>query len=61
MIDALDILNERLRTMLILYYFDGFKLEEIAEMMEMNISTIKSTLYRSLKKLRVEMAEGGTV
>lgn len=60
-IDALGILKERERTMLILYYFDGFQLEEIADMMEMNISTIKSTLYRSLKKLRVEMVEGGTV
>ena len=60
-IDALGILKERERTMLILYYFEGFKLEEIAEMMEININTIKSTLYRSLKKLRIEMAEGGAV
>lgn len=57
-LDALGTLKEKERTMLILYYFEGFKLEEIADMLEMNISTLKSTLYRSLKKLKVEMAEG---
>lgn len=57
-LDALGALKEKERAMLILYYFEGFKLEEIADMLEMNINTLKSTLYRSLKKLKVEMAEG---
>ena len=33
------------------------KLEEIAEILDENLSTIKSRLYRSMKKLRIRLAE----
>ena len=39
-------------------YFEDMKLEEIAEILGENISTVKSRLYRSLKKLRMTIEEG---
>ncbi|MBQ2034676.1 MAG: RNA polymerase subunit sigma-24, partial [Peptococcaceae bacterium] len=33
-------------------------LNQIAEVLDENLSTVKSRLYRSLKKLRVSMEEG---
>lgn len=57
--DALKILNERERTIVILKYFEEWKLEEIADGMGENISTVKSVLYRSLRKLKIEIMEGG--
>ena len=40
-----------------LKYFEELKLEEIAEILEENINTIKSRLYRSLRKLRILIEE----
>ena len=40
-----------------LRYFEDMKLEEIAEILNENLSTVKSRLYRSLKKLRVRLSE----
>lgn len=50
--NAFHTLKESEQRILDLYYFEGFKLEEIADMLEINISTLKSTLYRSLRKMR---------
>ena len=49
---ALHSLDEREQMIITLYYYEGFKLEEVAQIMEMNLSTLKSTLYRSLKKMK---------
>lgn len=57
-IDALDVLNEKERAVVVLRYFEGRKLQEIADVLEENLNTTKSLLYRSLKKLRVELTEG---
>jgi RNA polymerase sigma-70 factor (ECF subfamily) len=54
---ALENLNERERTVIILRYFEDMKLDEIAEILETPISTIKSILYRSLKKMEVDLKE----
>ena len=40
-----------------LKYFEDLKLEEIADILEENISTVKSRLYRGLKKLRIQLQE----
>ena len=37
------------------------KLEEIAEYMGLNLNTVKSILYRSLKKLKTELMKGEAV
>lgn len=55
---AMNSLTERERAVVILRYFEDKKLEDIAYILNANLSTVKSLLYRSLKKLKVEMAEG---
>ena len=42
-----------------LKYFEDMKLEEIAAILDLNINTVKSRLYRSLKKLRLMLEEDG--
>ena len=49
---ALETLPEHDRAVVILKYFEDRKLEEIADILEENVSTVKSRLYRSIKKLR---------
>jgi RNA polymerase sigma-70 factor (ECF subfamily) len=52
-LSLLSILEDKDRALVILKYLEDWKLEEISEIMEMNISTVKSRLYRALKKLKV--------
>lgn len=54
---ALDALPDKDRAIVILKYFEDKKLEEIAEIMDENLSTIKSRLYRCMRKLRDLLAE----
>ena len=49
---ALDALQEKDKAVVILRYFEDRKLEEIADILEENVNTVKSRLYRSIKKLR---------
>ena len=49
---ALDALPEKDKAVVILRYFEDRKLEEIAAILEENVNTVKSRLYRSIKKLR---------
>lgn len=58
MLGALSNLEERERTIIILRYFEDRKLSEIAEILEENLNTVKSLLYRALKKLKVEINKG---
>lgn len=54
---AIDTLPEQDKAVVILRFFEEMKLEEIADILEENVSTIKSRLYRSLKKLRCALGE----
>lgn len=49
---AMERLSPEDRAVIILRYFEDKKLEEVADILGENISTVKSRLYRSLKKLR---------
>lgn len=49
---ALDALPAQDKAIVSLRYFEDRTLEEIAEILEENVNTVKSRLYRSLKKLR---------
>ena len=40
------------KAIVLLKYFEDKTLEEIAEIFDENVNTVKSRLYRSLKKLR---------
>ncbi len=49
---ALDGLPPQDKAIVLLKYFEDKTLEEIAEILDENVNTVKSRLYRSLKKLR---------
>jgi len=49
-------LKGRNRDILVLKYLEGFTLREIGIIMKIPENTVKSMLYRTLKKLRIEMA-----
>lgn len=56
--DGIDIykhiqnLNEKLRTVIILRFFEDMKIEEIARITKTNQNTVKSRLYKGLKELK---------
>lgn len=52
---ALDGLEKEDKAVVELRYFEDMKLEEISEILNENVNTVKSRLYRSLKKLRVKL------
>lgn len=54
---AIDALPEKDKAIVILRYFEDRKLEEIAEILGENTNTVKSRLYRSIRKLRNALAE----
>lgn len=54
---ALDSLPVQDKAIVILRFFEDKKLEEIADILEENVNTVKSRLYRSMKKLRSTLAE----
>ena len=58
---ALDLLDERERTVIVLRFFQELKLQEIAQVTGENVNTVKTILYRSLKKLKLELSEGGPI
>lgn len=58
-IEALKVLDEKEKAVIVLRFFEDQKLKDIAEVLQENTNTVKTILYRSLKKLRVELTEGG--
>lgn len=57
---ALDMLPDKDRAVVILKYFEDKKISEIANILEENVNTIKSRLYRSMKKLQVILSDEKT-
>lgn len=49
---AIEALPERDKAIIILKYFEDKKLEEIADILDENFNTVKSRLYRCMKKMR---------
>lgn len=56
---SLDELPEKYRVLIILRFFEDMKIEEIAEVLNENLSTVKTRLYQGLRMLRVNMIEEG--
>lgn len=52
---AMECLPKEDQVLLELKFFEEMKLEDIAEIMGENINTIKSRIYRSIKKLRLQL------
>ena len=53
---ALDRLNPEQREAVVLKVYEGFKFEEMAEILECPVSTVKSRLYTALDLLKTELA-----
>lgn len=49
---AMNALPLPYRSVIVLRYFEDLKIEEIAEVLDENISTVKTRLYQGLNKLR---------
>jgi RNA polymerase sigma-70 factor (ECF subfamily) len=52
---ALENLPINYRSIVVLRFFEDFKIEEIAVILNENVNTIKTRLYKSLKMLRIQM------
>lgn len=52
--EALHVLDEKYRTVVILYYVEGFKTSEIAELLEIPEATVRTRLARSREKMAKE-------
>lgn len=59
-IEALKVLTEKEKTVVVLRFFEDQKLSEIAKILNENTNTVKTILYRSLRKLKLELTEGET-
>lgn len=55
--EALDNLPDKYRAVVILRYFEDLKIEEIAEVLNENVNTVKTRLYKSLEKLRIKLSD----
>lgn len=51
--NALQELTPKEYEMIVMRFFEGFQLNEMAELMDLNINTLKSRYYKVLDKLRV--------
>lgn len=54
-LSALDELEERERKVVVLKYFEEWTIKEIADCLQVNQNTVKSILYRALKKLKAKV------
>ena len=52
---AIEKLAPEEKTVIILRFFEDMKLEEIAAVCKESVSTVKSRLYRTLKKLKLDL------
>ena len=59
--DSLERLEEKDRSVIILRFFEEQKIEDIAKITGENLNTVKSRLYRALKKLKIDMEETGQI
>lgn len=55
MYNNLQKLNNKLKTVIILRFFENLKIEEIAIITNTNISTVKSRLYKGLNEMKKEI------
>lgn len=55
--DAINQLDPLEKSIIILRFFEDLKISEVATVLNKNNNTIKTNLYRILKKLRIEIGE----
>lgn len=54
---TLEELPLKYRSVIVLRYFEDMKIEEVAEILNENVNTVKTRLYQALKMLRVTMQD----
>lgn len=54
---AVNRLSTENKTIIVLRFYEGLGLSEIADILNENLSTVKTRLYSSLRKLRIELDE----
>lgn len=54
---AIESLPHSYRAIIMLRFFEDLKIEEIANVLEENVNTIKTRLYKALKLLKIELEE----
>ena len=59
--EALSALSERQRSMVVLKYYEGFSVKEIAEVFECASGTVKATLFQAVRHLKNNLARSGIV
>ncbi len=55
--DAIEMLDPLDRTIIVLRFFEDLPLDQIAEITGKNSNTVKSRLYRTLKKLKLSLTD----
>lgn len=50
--EMLELVDEKYRIILVLHYVQGFKISEIAELLELNENTVKTRLSRAREQIR---------
>ena len=58
-LDLLDVLDEKSRAIVILRFFEDRQLAEIADILHMNLNTVKTRLYSALRTLKRELDKPG--
>lgn len=58
--NAMDHLPVPLREVIILRFFEDLKLEDVAVILNIPLSTAKSRLYKALKLLKIELSDEGS-
>jgi RNA polymerase sigma factor (sigma-70 family) len=56
---AVRLLSPRRRAIVVLRYYDDLSLEQIANVLEINVGTVKSQLWRALEQLRLQFEGQG--
>ncbi|MBU5214416.1 MULTISPECIES: RNA polymerase sigma factor [Heyndrickxia] len=54
---SLEDLPIKYQSVIILRYFEDLKIDEIAEILHINVSTVKTRLYKALEILRIKMKD----
>jgi len=58
---ALEELPVKYRSVVVLRYFEDLKIEEVSEVLNENINTVKTRLYQALRVLRVKLNDKSTM
>ncbi|NLO84830.1 MAG: sigma-70 family RNA polymerase sigma factor [Clostridiales bacterium] len=53
----IDALPDKLRVPLVLYYFEGYAIKEVATLLSLHAGTVKNRLHQARKLLRLELSQ----